>query len=187
MEYLLVLIIYLVSFPTHAESGECDHILELAIDAALDDQTAQYNLAVEHWRGECVPKDLSKSRILWRASLSPNSPSSYNNLGYLLYYGFGGPEDHEEAVSLWEQGVKYGSLESLIHLAHAYLDEVFLDYDASEALVLASAALECANRTSSQDHKEMAEEALSKISSVPNAEQQQRISTLADACEQNDA
>jgi len=182
MRYAAILLVCVLAIPALGEENSCDHILDLAVEAALDDPKAQYNLAVEHWRGECVPKDLSKSRVLWRNTLSDESPESYNNLGFLLYYGYGGDEDHKEAIRLWKQGIEYGSLESMIHLANANLDGAFLKRNAREALVLATAGLQCARQLSSQPHVEMALETLSSVDKKPKKGEVDRISALAKRC-----
>lgn len=55
---------------------------ELAINAALGDVKAQYNLGVIFFRKE----DYSKAAVMWRLSSNAGHISSFN-LGYLTYYG----------------------------------------------------------------------------------------------------
>jgi hypothetical protein len=49
-------------------------------------------------------------------------PSAFNNLGYLLYFGFGGAEDPDRAVALWKIAAAIGHAEAQWHLAHAFQD-----------------------------------------------------------------
>src|SRR5262245_46923232 len=108
-------------------------VQQLAIDAALGDRQAQYNLAVEFWRGESVPRDLAKSGVLWRLAADPGNLDAASNLGYLLFYGQGVPRNQREAVQLWLKAASGGQSEAHLHLSHAYGSGDFLEADASEA------------------------------------------------------
>jgi len=94
----------------------------LAIAAALDDPVAQYNLAVELYRGECVERDLAKAAALWRLAAEAGNVSAHNNLGFLLFRGEGVAQDEAEGLRLWRHAAERGHAESQAHLAWAYLE-----------------------------------------------------------------
>lgn len=106
---------------------------QLAIEAALGNSTAQYNLAVEFFRGEKVPEDLAKSEVLWRMATKAGNIAAFNNLGYLTYYGKGTKQDYAEGVRLWRVAAMKGFAESQVHLGSAYWDGRYLRKDPVEA------------------------------------------------------
>ena len=161
---------------------DCTGIVDLAISAAIGDPAAQYNLAVEHWRGQCVDKDLSISRILWKKAASSGLADAYNNYGYLLYYGEGGETDHEGGIEAWKQGTDLGSSEAMIHLANANLDERHLRVNSRRAKILASAAKECAMLEESETHVEMADEVLAKTGTKLKKLDRSEVKLLVLAC-----
>lgn len=176
------LILAIASSCVYAEEDPCADLLDTAINAALNDPYAQYNLAVAHWLGECVEQDLSISRVLWRAALNPDLPEAYNNLGFLLYHGHGGEIDRQGAVELWRRGIEVGSLEAQIHLASARLDRQHLAYDEKRAYALASAALQCAERADSQSHVAMASEVLERIGRSFEGSAREEVARLVEKC-----
>ena len=103
-----------------ASWADCD-LQETAIGAALGDPEAQYNLGVDFFRGECVPKDLSRSAIMWRKAAASGNVSAHNNLGWLTFHGNGVPQDESEGLRLWRFAAERGHAESQSHLAWAYL------------------------------------------------------------------
>lgn len=116
---------------------ECE-IQELAIMAALGDRTAQYNLGVEFFRGESIPKDFVKAANLWRKASDAGVIGAKNNLGYLIYYGKVGKPEYGEAIQLWRFAAERGFAESQVHLAYAYFDNRFLQVDQIEAYAWAT-------------------------------------------------
>ena len=64
---LTVLITSTIAHAQESRKTSCP-IEELAIEAALGETTAQYNLAVEFFRGERVPRDYAKAAKLWRSA-----------------------------------------------------------------------------------------------------------------------
>jgi TPR repeat protein len=120
------------------KAANCE-LQELAIEAALGDPTAQYNLAVEFHRGEKVPQDLAKAAVLWRMATKVGNIGAFNNLGHLTYYGRGIKQDYAEGVRLWRVAAMKGFAESQVHLSYAYTDGKFLRKDAIEAYAWASA------------------------------------------------
>ena len=119
---------------------------QLAINAALGDAGAQYDLGVEFFRGVDVPQDFAKSAALWRMASKAGVLSSFNNLGYLTYYGKGVKEDHAEGLRLWRVAAEKGFAESQVHIAEAYSDGRFLKQDFVEAYAWAKAGKHFAAR-----------------------------------------
>lgn len=142
-------------------------IQALAIEAALGDADAQYNLAVAFHQGEKVPQDLAKAAALWKLAAKAGVISAYNNLGHLTYYGRGIKQNYAEGVRLWRVAATQGDSESLVHLAYAYSHGKYLKIDYVEAYAWAAAGKQAAIRdTDSEMSKaisEMADDILAKI------------------------
>ncbi len=92
-----------------------------AIEAALGDAAAQYNLGVELYRGERVEQDLEKAAALWQMSVASGNVPAHNSLGYLVFYGRGVPRDPEEGLRLWRFAAERGHAESQFHIASVYM------------------------------------------------------------------
>lgn len=60
--------------------------------------------------------------------------SSLNNLGYLLFFGYGINKDQQRAVAYWEKAVSLGHSEAEYHLCHAYADANESTYAPSRAV-----------------------------------------------------
>ena len=113
----------------------------------LGDRQAQYNLAVEFWRGESVPHDVSKAAILWRLAYEQGDLDAASNLGYLLFNGQGVPRDQETAIKLWRIAASGGQAEAHLHLSREHSPGGFLEADLSEAYARALAARLIAGRS----------------------------------------
>jgi len=57
-----------------------------------------------------------------------------NNLGYMLFFGFGVDEDKAAAVSYWRKAIGLGQIESEFHLCHAFADPDMSTYDPTSAV-----------------------------------------------------
>jgi hypothetical protein len=153
---LTVLITSTIAHAQESRKTSCP-IEELAIEAALGETTAQYNLAVEFFRGERVPRDYAKAAKLWRSASDAGDVAASNNLGYLKYYVLPGvSQDYAEAIRLWRLAAERGNAESQVHLANAYYDARYLPVDLVEAYAWASASKHNANRGDDRfDNKEL--------------------------------
>jgi tetratricopeptide (TPR) repeat protein len=81
------------------------------------DPTPNYNKGVEAY----IAQDYTQALAHWQKAIArQESPSAYNNAGYLLYYGLGTSANPTEAVTLWQQVAKQGHGEAQWHLAIAY-------------------------------------------------------------------
>lgn len=120
----------------------------MAIDAALGDMSAQYNLGVEYFHGRNLDQDYAKSANLWRKATDAGHVPAANNLGYLMYYGRGVERDHAEGIKLWRYAAERGWAESQVHLGETYSDGRFLKSDLVEAYAWAKAGKHYAPRMS---------------------------------------
>lgn len=82
--------------------------------AAFDD--VEYNLGVKAY----VAEDYAAARVHWTRATEARILPAFNNLGYLLFFGMGGPEEPERAVALWTIAARHGHREAQWHLAAAY-------------------------------------------------------------------
>lgn len=99
----------------------------------MGDPHAQYDLAVEFYRGKVVPRDYAKAAVLWRRVAEKGDANARNNLGYLLYYGLGVPANPDSAVRLWRTAVLQGQPEASFHLGSAAADGKGTARDSVEA------------------------------------------------------
>ena len=172
-QFLFTLILLALFSTAHSQTltvpQNCD-LQALAIEAALGDPEAQYNLAVEFHQGEKVPQDLAKAADLWKMAAKGGVVSAYNNLGHLTYYGRGIKRNFAEGIRLWRIAAMKGHSESQVHLAFAYSDGKFLKKNYVEAFAWATAGKQIALRNNHPDMKkavsEMAAEILAEI--APN-------------------
>jgi TPR repeat protein len=119
-----ILAIFLASAlipPCFAEEAEppCADLTERAIDAALGDSVATYNLAVEFYTGRCVKQSYENAAILWERAAASGVVNAKNNLGFLLSQGLGVTKDMPRAVSLWKEAALAGHVESQLHFGDA--------------------------------------------------------------------
>ncbi len=120
MKIILALTLLAAVTSVRAESVESE-IQNLATEAAQGDSTAQYNLAVELYRGEKVEKDLEKAAALFRSSAASGHVPAHANLAYLVFYGHGVARDPEEGIRLWRFAAERGHAEAQLHLASVYM------------------------------------------------------------------
>ena len=112
---------------------------ELAINAALGDAEAQYDLGVEFHRGVNLTQDYNRAAAMWRLAGNGGIVAAFNNLGHLTYYGRGVKQDYAEGVRLWRIAAEKGLAESQVHLGTAYMDGRYLKRDYVEAYAWAKA------------------------------------------------
>ncbi len=67
-------------------------------------------------------KDYAEARRQWASSVNEGEVLALNSLGYLLYYGMGGPAEPEKAVALLKRGAEAGHAEAQWHLGNAFED-----------------------------------------------------------------
>jgi TPR repeat protein len=93
-------------------------VLVLAACASPRSEESAYNEGVAAYRA----KDFATARKHWAIAVAAGDLTAQNNLGYLFYYGLGGPQDPQGAVSLWRMAAAGGHSEAQWHLGHAYQD-----------------------------------------------------------------
>ncbi|MEX2963468.1 sel1 repeat family protein [Microbulbifer sp. TYP-18] len=60
--------------------------------------------------------------------------NAFNNLGYLMFFGYGVDKNQEEAIEYWTKAIALGHEEAEYHLCHAYGDEKQSTYDPKKAI-----------------------------------------------------
>lgn len=138
---IIVLCLILLAFPAQAQEASTAQCVlqQMAVDAALGDTDAQYNLGVEFFRGEHVSRDYAKAARMWGMASNAGSVEAANNLGFLKYYGRPGVErDYAEGIRLWRYAAERGFAESQVHLGQAFSDGRFLKQDFVEAYAWAA-------------------------------------------------
>ena len=114
---------------------------------------SSYNLGVNAYR----VKNYGLAREQWAKAVEEGETSALNNLGYLLYFGLGGPPDVGRALVLWKRAATLGHSEAQWHLGHAYETGTGVQQSITEAyawyrcaIVSASAAPEIDKETEAQ-------------------------------------
>lgn len=109
---------------------------------ASDSVVSVYNLGVDAYRAE----DYSKAFEHWSAAAARGELNALNNLGFLLYNGFGVEQSQVEAVKLWRIASFAGHSESQWHLASAYEAGEGVQKDLLKAYAWYTCAVESAAR-----------------------------------------
>src|SRR5471030_2379962 len=87
-------------------------------------------------------KNYAEARRQWSSSVNEGEVLALNNLGYLLYYGLGGPAEPERAVALLKRGAEAGHAEAQWHLGRAFEDGKGAEKDYAQAYAWYRCALE---------------------------------------------
>ena len=87
-------------------------------------------------------KNYPEARRQWSSSVNEGEVLALNNLGYLLYYGLGGPAEPERAVALLKRGAEAGHAEAQWHLGGAFEDGKGAAKDYAQAYAWYRCALE---------------------------------------------
>jgi TPR repeat protein len=82
-------------------------ILVLSSCASAPPETP-YNLGVEAYR----KRDYSEAAAQWTKAVANDDTAAMNNLGYLLYNGYGVAKDIDRALKLWRVAAVAGESES---------------------------------------------------------------------------
>ena len=155
-------------------------MLALTACATRHEQESEYNQGVAAYR----TKDYVAARGHWAKAVEQKEVAALNNLGFLLYFGLGGPIEHAQAVSLWSEAAAKGHSEAQWHLGRAYEDGIGLSQSNVEAYAWYRCAIESSEAASTEDTTEsaIAEDAhksLTKLLSRLSAQEFSSSETLA--------
>lgn len=147
---------------------------------------SDYNLGVNAYK----KKDYAEAAAQWKKSVARGNADAMNNLGFLLYYGYGVTKDLEAAIGLWRAASFAGTSEAQWHLGNAYQTGVGVEKDAAKAYAWYRCAIETAStkiRSKAADSEgeadilEDAQESLQQLSETITAADRARGEALANA------
>jgi hypothetical protein len=142
-----------------------------------------YNLGVDAYKA----RNYAEAATQWSASVARGNTDAMNNLGYLLYNGFGVKKDLVAALDLWRAAAFAGHSEAQWHLGNAYKSGIGVEHDRSKAFAWYSCAIESASnriKTKSDieteaDIRNDAKESLSSLTEVLTPNELDRGKALA--------
>lgn len=146
-------------------------IFVLSLAACATSGDSPYNKGVYAFRA----KNYAEARLQWQVSLAEGGPNeTFNNLGFLLYYGIGGPQDKSKAVELWRKGAALAVSEAQFHLGQAYEEGAAVPRSISQAYAWYKCAQATASHLSGDELTEreiesMAAKAVARLSSKLSA------------------
>jgi TPR repeat protein len=109
-----------------------------------------YNLGVAAYKN----RDYSEAAAQWTKSVARGNTEAMNNLGYLLYNGYGVNKDIDRAVKLWRVASEAGESESQWHLGRAYETGAGVERSLSKAYAWYQCAIETASNNSTAANKD---------------------------------
>lgn len=145
-------------------------IAQLERQATGGDPMARYDLAVDYFRGDSIPRDYARAAALWQQLAAQGSASAMNDYAFLLYNGFGVPAEPDSAVRLWIRASQLGEPESQYHLGYAALDGEGEPRDTVEAVARFRASIAVALRTGDPTDSLVATDARQALASLPPLE-----------------
>jgi TPR repeat protein len=122
----ILIFLCLISFSTAAK--ESCGLNDIGLDNESSKVEELYYIGTCHYRNE----DYEKAAANWSVLISNSETSdsdneliidANNNLGYLLFFGFGVKQNHYKALKHWSYAISLGHTESEFHLCHAYADK----------------------------------------------------------------
>ncbi len=129
-------VMFLSAYSYAKESCDLES-LKLTSESALAERL--FYVGTCHYRNE----EYEKSVGLWKqlAELKNIEPKyselqvdSLNNLGYMLFFGYGIQENKAEAMRYWNDAINLGHTEAEFHLCHAYGDSKVSTYNPVKAI-----------------------------------------------------
>jgi len=111
-----------------------------------------YNLGVAAYK----KRNYSAAAAQWTKSVASGNTEAMNNLGYLLYNGYGVDKDIDRAIKLWRVASEAGQSESQWHLGRAYETGTGVERSLSKAYAWYLCAIQSASINSTaanKDHK----------------------------------
>ena len=114
-----------------------------------------YNLGVAAYK----KRNYSEAAAQWTKSVALGNTEAMNNLGYLLYNGYGVDTDTYRAVKLWRVAADAGESEAQWHLGGAYETGIGVERSLPKAYAWYQCAIETASNNSSATGKDRDTEA----------------------------
>jgi TPR repeat protein len=115
-----------------------------------------YNLGVAAYK----KRNYSEAAAQWTKAVASGNTEAMNNLGFLLYNGYGVDKDTDRAIKLWRVASEAGDSESQWHLGRAYETGIGVERSLSKAYAWYACAIQTASNNSTaaiKDHNTEAE------------------------------
>lgn len=109
-----------------------------------------YNLGVAAYK----KRNYSQAAAEWTKSVASGNTEAMNNLGYLLYNGYGVGKDVDRAVKLWRVASEAGESESQLHLGRAYETGMGVERSLPKAYAWYLCAIQSASNNSTAANKD---------------------------------
>lgn len=144
MKYLLLLIILSISLPVLSKEDCKLKAIEIENDSTQAEKL--FYTGTCHYRN----KNYQQAAIRWKeltllTVVDTNDKQLkvdvLNNLGFLMYFGYGIEKNQSEAIGYWKQAISLGHTEAEYHLCHAYAEIDELSYNIQNAKNHCSKAL----------------------------------------------
>lgn len=137
MKTFISLALLLLPIFTFANESCTLEDIKLAPDSAQAEKL--FYTGTCHYRNE----QYEKSVALWKelsnlknieSEHAELQVSALNNLGYMLFFGYGVKENNAQAIGYWNKAIGLGHTEAEYHLCHAYADSKVSTYNPIKAL-----------------------------------------------------
>jgi hypothetical protein len=118
-------------------------------------EESDYNLGVSAYQSKNYPQAAAR----WKESVARGNVDAMNNLGFLLYNGYGIAKDIDAAIELWRTASYAGQSEAQWHLGIAYHTGVGVPQDAARAYAWIRCSMESASHRVRSKQEDAAVEA----------------------------
>lgn len=142
--------------------------------AASGDARAMNKLSKMFERGQGVPKDLTKAKLLTEKAALAGSRQAQHNLGVYYADGEGGERNYAKAAENFRKAAKRGMTDSQFNLGAMAERGIGVDKNPKEAYYWYSLAA----KSGDADAKSRAQDVASKLSPTDKAETDRRINTF---------
>jgi TPR repeat protein len=120
-------------------------------DSSSGGADSAYNLGVAAMKSN----NFEEAAAQWSKAVASGNTYAMNNLGFLLYNGYGVQKDVARAIDLWHAAAVAGHAESQWHLGYAYESGVGVEQSLPQAYAWYSCSVENAsNQISAYPHNE---------------------------------
>jgi len=137
MKTLIFSMLLLLSIFTFANESCTLEDIKLASDSAQAEKlfytgtchyrNGQYEKSVALWQELSSLKNIEPEHVELQINV-------LNNLGYMLFFGYGVKENKALAVEYWNNAIGLGHTEAEYHLCHAYADSQVSTYNPIKAM-----------------------------------------------------